>query len=125
MVRLTSGRKMLRFLRNRVGPMTGLTRTQLRDGSGGATLESLTNAQRDALLRNTPLWFWILREAELNNGKLRGVGGRIVVETLHRAMEGSVFSIVRDKTWRPTLGPNSTTFRMVDLLLFAFDGRAD
>jgi hypothetical protein len=125
MVRLTSGQKMLRFLRNRVGPITGLTKAQLRDGNGGATLGTLTNAQRDALLRNTPLWFYLLREAELNNGKLRGVGGRIVAETFHRAMEGSTFSIVRDKTWRPTLGPNSNTFRMVDLLLFAFDGRAD
>jgi hypothetical protein len=125
MVRLTSGQKMLRFLRNRVGPITGLSRAQLRDGNGGATLETLTNAQRDALLRNTPLWVWILREAELNNGKLRGVGGRIVAETFHRAMEGSRFSIVREPTWRPTLGPNSNTFRMVDLLLFAFDGRAD
>jgi hypothetical protein len=125
MVRLTSGQKMLRFLRTRVGPITGLTRTQIRDGSGAATLGTLTNAQQDALLKNTPLWFWILREAELNNGKLRGVGGRIVAETVHRAMEGSTFSIVRDKTWRPTLGPNSNTFRMVDLLLFAHDGRAD
>jgi hypothetical protein len=125
MVRLTSGQKMLRFLRTRVGPMTGLTKAQLRDGNGGATLESLTNAQRDALLQNTPLWFYILREAELNNGKLRGVGGRIVAETFHRAIEGSTFSIVRDKTWRPTLGPNNNTFRMVDLLLFAFDGKAD
>ena len=125
MVRLTSGQKMLRFLRNRVGPITGLTKAQLRDGKGGATLGTLTNSQRDALLTKTPLWFWILREAELNNGKLRGVGGRIVAETFHRAMEGSTFSIVRDKTWRPTLGPNSNTFRMVDLLLFAFDGQAD
>jgi hypothetical protein len=28
---------------------------------------------------------------------------------------------VRDKAWRPTLGPNNRTFRMVDLLLFAFE----
>jgi hypothetical protein len=38
-------------------------------------------------------------------------------------MQGSEFSIVRDRTWRPTLGPNSTTFRMADLLLFAANGR--
>jgi hypothetical protein len=125
MVRLTSGQKMLRFLRTRVGPITGLTKPQLRDGSGGATLGTLTASQQDALLRNTPLWFYVLREAELNNGKLRGVGARIVAETLHRAMQGSTFSIVRDPTWRPTFGPNNTTFRMVDLLLFAFEGRAD
>jgi hypothetical protein len=64
-----------------------------------------------------------LREAELNRGKLKGVGARIVAETFHRAMEGSQVSIVRDPTWRPSLGPNNTTFRMVDLLLFAFRGR--
>jgi hypothetical protein len=51
------------------------------------------------------------------------VGARIVAETFHRAIEGSQTSIVRDPTWRPTLGPNNTTFRMVDLLLFAFQGK--
>jgi hypothetical protein len=38
-------------------------------------------------------------------------------------MEGSQASIVRDPTWTPTLGPDAATFRMVDLLLFAFEGR--
>ena len=65
----------------------------------------------------------MLREAEVNGGRLKGVGARIVAETLHRAMEGSTFSIVRDPTWRPSLGPNNATFRMVDLLLFAFEGK--
>ena len=54
--------------------------------------------------RDTPLWFYILREAELEGGKLRGVGARLVAETFHRAMEGSEFSIVRDKAWRPSSG---------------------
>ena len=39
-------------------------------------------------------------------------------------MEGSQFSIVRDPTWTPTLGPNASTFRMVDLLLFACENQA-
>ena len=69
------------------------------------TLAALTAAQRDALLTNTPLWFYILREAELNDGRLHGVGARIVAETFHRAMEGSTFSIVRDTAFRPSLGP--------------------
>ena len=125
MVRLATGQQMLTFLKNKGVVMTGLTKAQIRDGDGGATLDTLIATQRDALLKHTPLWFYILREAELNNGKLRGVGGRIVAETFHRAMEGSTSSIVRDPTWRPTLGPNNTTFRMVDLLLFAFEGRAD
>ena len=84
---------------------------------------ALTQKQRTALLTDTPLWFYLLREAEFNGGVLRGVGARIVAETFHRAIEGSQFSIVRDPAWRPTLGPNSTTFRMVDLLLFAFEGK--
>ena len=76
-----------------------------------------------ALVANTPLWFYCLREAEFNNCKLGGVGSRIVAETFHRAMQGAKFSIVRDTAFRPHLGPNNTTFRMVDLLLFAFDGK--
>jgi hypothetical protein len=103
--------------------LTKLTSTQVRDGNNGVELDGLTQAQRAALLQNTPLWFYILREAELNAGRLKGVGARIVAETFHRAMEGSQASIVRDPTWRPTLGPNSTTFRMVDLLFFAFEGK--
>ena len=43
----------------------------------------------------------------------------------HRSIEGSRDSIVRDPSWRPTLGPDAETFRMVDLLLFAFEGKAE
>ena len=123
MVRLATGQQMATFLRSKGVSVTTLTKRQLRDGSNGADLDGLTRAQRDALLRDTPLWFYLLREAELGGGKLRGVGARIVAETFHRAMEGSQVSIVRDPTWRPHLGPDTTTFRMVDLLLFAFRGR--
>jgi hypothetical protein len=123
MVRLATGQQMATFLRNKGVTLTKLTRAQIREGNNGTELDGLTQAQRDALLRDTPLWFYILREAELNRGKLKGVGARIVAETFHRAMEGSQVSIVRDPTWRPSLGPNNTTFRMVDLLLFAFEGK--
>ncbi len=76
---------------------------------------------------NTPLWYYILREAELNNGRLTGVGGRIVAETFHRAMEGSQHSIVRDPAFRPNalVANPGDRFNMSDLLLFAFEGRAD
>jgi Animal haem peroxidase len=124
MVKLATGQQMATFLKNKGVTLTRLTKTQIRDGNGGATLENLTAKQRDLLLRMTPLWFYILREAEFNQGKLKGVGARIVAETFHRAIQGSKFSIVRDTAFRPTLGPNNTTFRMVDLLLFAFEGQA-
>ena len=124
MVTLATGQQMVAFLRNKGLTITKLTPAQIRDGSNGASLSSLTTPQRDALVAKTPLWFYILREAEFNQGKLKDVGSRIVAETFHRAMEGSVFSIVRDPAFRPNLGPNNTTFRMVDLLLFAFEGQA-
>ena len=123
MVGLATGQQMATFLKRKGVNLNRLTRAQIRDGRNGAELDGLTAAQRKALLDDTPLWFYVLREAELNNGRLTGVGGRIVAETLHRAMEGSESSIVRDPAWRPTLGPNNTTFRMTDLLMFAFKGQ--
>jgi hypothetical protein len=123
MVRLATGQQMVAFLRSKGVSITKLTRAQLRDGAGGADLGRLTRAQRDRVLTDTPLWFYILREAELNGGKLAGVGARIVAETFHRAIEGSEHSIVRDADFRPALGPNNTTFRMTDLLFFAFEGK--
>ena len=123
MVKLATGQQMATFLKGKGVTLTKLTKAQIRDGKNGAKLDGLTAAQRQKVLTDTPLWFYILREAELNSGKLTGVGGRIVAETFHRAMEGSSSSIVRDPAWRPNLGPNNTTFRMSDLLNFAFEGK--
>ena len=123
MVQLATGQQMVRFLRRRGVRVRALSAAQLRDGRGGASLARLSAAQRRALLTNTPRGFYVLREAELNGGRLDGVGARIVAETLHRAMEGSTHSIVRDPGFRPTLGSRRGVFRMVDLLLFAFEGR--
>jgi hypothetical protein len=123
MVRLATGQQMATFLKGKGITLNALTKAEVRDGQGGVGLAGLTDLQRAAFLKDTPLWFYILREAELNNGTLKRVGARIVAETFHRAMEGSQTSIVRDPTWRPSLGPDNTTFRMVDLLLFAFQGK--
>jgi hypothetical protein len=123
MVTLATGQQMATFLRNRGVTLTRLTKAQIREGRDGADLDELSGPQRDALLKDTPVWFYVLREAELNRGRLKGVGARLVAETFHRAMEGSDVSIVRDPSWRPSLGPNNNTFRMVDLLLFAFEGK--
>jgi hypothetical protein len=121
MVELASGQQAAEFL-----DLEPLTADQIINGTGtGAVLDALGEDERATLAARTPLWFYILREAELNGGRLTGVGGRIVAEVFHRAMEGSRVSIVRDPSWRPTLGPDPDTFGMVDLLLFAFEGRAD
>ena len=125
MVKLATGQGMADFLADRGVAVTPLTKAQIRDGDGGATLEKLSSEQRSVFLEHTPLWFYVLREAELNGGKLTGVGARIVAETFHRAMEGSRSSIVRDPAFKPAFGPDDDTFDMRDLLLFAFEGKPE
>ncbi|MFK3979724.1 heme peroxidase family protein [Micromonospora sp. NPDC050397] len=120
MVRLASGQQMAELF-----DLVPLKPDEILHGENGAVLDELTDAQKDEVARNTPLWFYILREAEFNGGRLDGVGGRIVAEVFHRAMQGSRNSMLRDTSWRPTLGPDRDTFRMVDLLLFAYEGKAE
>jgi Animal haem peroxidase len=123
MLQLATGQQMVEKLVERGVAVASLTSQQIIEGDGGAVLDQLTDIEKQNLAEHTPLWFYILREAELNGGRLTGVGARLVAETFHRAIEGSRFSILRDPDWRPTLGPDNTTFRMADLLLFAFDGK--
>ncbi len=123
MVRLASGQQMVTKLASVGVDVTALTQAQILNGNGGATLDHLTTAEKNQVATRTPLWFYVLREAELNGGRLKGVGARIVAETFHRAMQGSRFSIVRSPGFRPTLGRNATTFEMTDLLFFAFAGK--
>ncbi len=125
MVSLASGQQMAAKLRSSGVNVKTLTKAQILNGKNGAKLDHLTKAEQDTLAARTPLWFYILREAELNNGRLKGVGARIVAETFHRAMEGSAFSIVREPDFRPTLGPRKGTFEMTDLLLFTFGTKAE
>ncbi len=123
MVRLASGQQMAQKLANKGAPVPTLTRNQILQGSGGAVLTGLTASQKDSLVANTPLWFYILREAEFNGGLLAGVGARLVAETFHRAIEGSRFSIVRNPGFTPTMGRPGGVFEMTDLLLVAFDNQ--
>src|SRR5262249_30043367 len=117
MIELATGQQMAKFLE-----VDALSDDQIRKGNGGATLPADSDVVKD-----TPLWFYILREAEFNNGKLGKVGARIVAETFHRAMEGSQHSIIRDPSWRPnSLVQNANDrFNMADLLLFAFEGKKE
>ena len=74
-------------------------------------------------LKHTPLWIYVLREAELNGGRLAEVGARIVAETFHRAIQGSRVSLFRDHpTWEPTLGANALPYSVMHLLLYAAGG---
>ncbi len=124
MLRLASGQQMVERLAARGVSVQPLTRNQILRGSNGARLSELSDAEKNTVATHTPLWFYLLREAETGTGKLRGVGARIVAETFHRAMEGSRFSLLREPGFTPQHGRDDGTFEMTDLLLFSFKGRA-
>ncbi len=71
----------------------------------------------------TPLWFYILKEAEVKAGgeRMGDVGGRIVAEVLLGLIDGDSASYRAAETeWRPTLpGTQDGHFTMADLLRFA------
>ena len=103
-----------------------LTPEEILTGSGdGANLSGLTPELKKQLVAATPLWFYVLREAEVNGGKLNAVGGRLVAEVFHRTMEASAISILREPGWSPTLGRGPGSFEMIDLLLVATDGKIE
>jgi len=71
----------------------------------------------------TPLWYYVLREAEVRNGGeyLGPVGGRIVAEVLLGLLDGDPGSYRASVgEWRPTLpAARAGDFTMADLLRFA------
>jgi hypothetical protein len=123
MLKLASGQQMVAHLNSLGVPVEPLTETQILEGRRGTDFSSLPADARERLVTRTPLWFYILREAETGNGRLRRVGARIVAETFHRAIEGSRFSILRSPGFRPRHGRDENTFEMTDLLFFAFAGK--
>jgi hypothetical protein len=73
------------------------------------------------LEKRTPLWFYILREADVQAGgqHLGAVGGRIVGEVILGLLQGDSQSYLnQDPEWSPTYG-TPAGFGMTDLLLQA------
>jgi hypothetical protein len=74
------------------------------------------------LERSTPLWYYILKEAEVAGGaRLVGVGARIIGEVFLGLLQlDSNSYLARNPRWRPTL-PSRTrgAFTMVDFLTLA------
>ncbi len=72
--------------------------------------------------QSTPLWYYVLREAELRaDGLTLGkVGGRIVAEVLIGLIQTDPSSyLVQKSNWTPTLTLAGSSFRMKDFLTFA------
>jgi hypothetical protein len=109
---LPAGRKVARALKVQV-----LSEEQLMDRVGDA----VDVGARKALGRATPLWYYVLREAEILGGgglRLGPVGGRIVGEVLVGLLEADPSSYVRQRPdWKPTLAGHDD-FTMRDLIAF-------
>jgi hypothetical protein len=103
--------------------------------AGAMSLPALTTAQlgldqfnlkpphRIQLEQDTPLWYYILREAAVGGGNRLGpVGGRIVAEVLIGLLSGDPQSFLSHQpTWKPELLParKAGDFTLSDLLKFA------
>jgi hypothetical protein len=71
---------------------------------------------------STPLWYYVLKEAELIEDGLHlgPVGGRIVAEVLIGLLQSDTASyMVQKPKWTPTLTSAGSSFRMKDFLTFA------
>lgn len=86
---------------------------------------SILNESGGLLLKKTPLWYYILKEAEqLSQGNQLGpVGGGIITEVFVRLLKQTKDSILSDSAWRPQFGllpgVDPFNYRIVDILRFA------
>lgn len=88
------------------------------------TLPPLAPADLDDLApfhlrQRTPLWFYVLREAQVTAGgeHLGPVGGRIVAEVIIGVIRGDRHSYLRQEPdWTPTYGAQAEVFTVTDLL---------
>jgi hypothetical protein len=82
----------------------------------------LSELQHYGFQSSTPLWYYVLKEAELVEDGLRlgPVGGRIVAEVLIGLLQSDTGSyLVQKPEWTPTLTSAGKSFRMKDFLTFA------
>ena len=86
--------------------------------AGGPVGRAMSRRQALGFDSQTPLWVYILKEAEVQAEGLMlgGVGGRIVAEVFIGLLQSDPTSYLRQNPgWKPVLGQNQT-FEMADLL---------
>jgi hypothetical protein len=108
-------RNLLRNLTMEVPSGQRVARAMQLPELAAADLQDLAPLHLD---RRTPLWFYILREAEVaaDGEHLGPVGGRIVAEVIVGLIRGDRQSYLRqDPDWTPTYGSGGS-FAMADLL---------
>lgn len=98
-----------------------LTAKELASGSSGQVVKD------NAFDKETPLWFYILKEAEMREKgeRLGELGSRIVMEVFFGLLEGDPNSFI-NKKWKPSDSQvipkqKPKEFTMADMLLFVGD----
>jgi hypothetical protein len=95
--------------------VTALSRGRLRQGHAGEVV------RKHGFDDSTPLWYYILREAEVQHEgtRLGEVGSRIIAETVVGLLEGDPDSYLAvDRNWRPTLPAHHPMRSMADLMRY-------
>lgn len=119
---LPTGQEVANFL-GKKSKVTLLSSDQIAEGPHKNILD------KSGLHEHTPLWYYILKEAEVfqKGVRLGPIGSRIVAETIVGLIQASEFSILEAKDengepWKPDLGQiEKTKFGMADLLAFVND----
>ncbi|MEO7234136.1 MAG: heme peroxidase family protein [Lapillicoccus sp.] len=111
-------RNLLRNLTMKVPSGQAIAKAMTVTPLAPSDLADLAAVSDDHLDQRTPLWFYVLREAQVMAGgqHLGPVGGRIVGEVIVGLIEGDNQSYLsQDPQWIPTYG-NNGTFLITDLL---------
>src|ERR671920_708515 len=123
LLRLPTGQAVARALGQRLEGVRNipvLSPQQIRGVANDEQAQVLQDAE--FLQRRTPLWYYILAEADSLEGgqRLGPVGSTIVAEVLVGLIRRSAGSILRTEGWQPTLpSAQPSTFTLADLLRFA------
>ncbi|APR83203.1 Myeloperoxidase, thyroid peroxidase, cyclooxygenase catalytic domain protein [Minicystis rosea] len=97
--------------------LSPLTPAQLH---AAATPAQAAVLQKFGFEKATPLWFYVLAEANLQTpNRLGPVGSSIVARVFANLVRQSADSILATPGWTPTLGPKPGVFRLNDLLELA------
>jgi hypothetical protein len=121
-VGLPTGQALAEGLRKRDIPVKTLSPAQVARGPHESILTE------HGFNNETPLWYYILKEAEeVHGGECLGpLGSVIVAATMVGLIRASRISILRESEWRPELGQiRPEDFGMADLLVFVKKSNPD
>lgn len=117
-LRLPSGQDVAAAMKQQIPTLMPLTPAEIATGPDGAV------AQQKGFDTATPLWYYILKEAQVRGSgeHLGPIGARLVAEVFVGLVQGDKDSHLSEPGWKPTLPAKTAgTFFMTDLLQFVGD----